>query len=109
MVPRLLTRFHDNRLFVYYRAYVGENAAIENDPIRKRLVVIELINEDSGKKFTRSFHADVGLNKIDNEEAFEFLYPGTYKLAVRVERHYRSGRYIHGSRKVTRGEIKLKE
>jgi len=109
VVPRLLTRFHDNRLYVYYRAYVGETVAVENHPIRKRQVVIELVNKDSGKKFMKSFDADVGFNKVDNEEAFEFLYPGTYKLDVRVERHYRSGAYTHGSRKISRGEFKLKE
>ena len=109
VVPRLLTWFHDNRLFVYYRAYVGEGAPSENHPVRKRQVVIELVNEDSGKKFTKSFDADVGFNKVDNEEAFEFLYPGTYKLDVRVERHHRSGGYTRGSRKFTRGEIRLKE
>jgi len=55
------------------------------------------------------FDVDVGINEIDNEEAFEFLYPGTYKLEVDVERRYRSGRVFSGSRKLTRGEITLVE
>ncbi len=82
---------------------------MKNDRIRNRRVVIELENKESGKKLTRFFDVDVGINEIKNTEAFEFLYPGTYKLAVRVERRYRSGRVFSGSRKLTRGEITLVE
>ncbi|GMQ74972.1 MAG: hypothetical protein BMS9Abin01_0215 [Gammaproteobacteria bacterium] len=109
VVPRLQTRFDDNRLFVTFRAYVGERPPLKNDRIRDRRVVIELENKESGKKFIKFFDVDVGINEIDNEEAFEFLYPGTYKLEVDVERRYRSGRVFSGSRKLTRGEITLVE
>ena len=109
VVPRLLTRFHDSRLFVSYRAYVGERSPSGNHPVRARKVVIELESEESGKTFAKSFDADIGFNEVDNEEAFEFLYPGTYKLDVRVERHYRGSGHTRGSRKVTRSEIKLED
>jgi len=109
VVPRLLTRFEDNRLFVTFRAYVGERAPLKNDRIRNRRVVIELENKETGKKFTKFFNVDVGINAIENKEAFEFLYPGTYKLEVDVQRRYRSGRVFSGSRKLTRGEITLVE
>jgi len=107
VVPRLLTRFDDNRLFVTFRAYVGEDPPIKNGRIRNRRVVIELENKESGKKFTKFFDVDVGINEIENKEAFEFLYPGTYKLDVDVQRRYRSGRIFSGSRKRTSGEITL--
>lgn len=100
---------HDSRLFVSFRAYVGAQSGPEKDPIRSNRVVIKLENKESGKKFSRSFEVDIGHSTVDNEEAFEFLYPGTYMLEVRTERHYRSKRYVRGSRKSTRGELKLRE
>lgn len=109
VVQRLLTRYYDNRLFVSYRAYVGEKGSMKNDSIRKRKVVIELEKKDTGKKFTATFDADVGINRVGNVEAFEFLYPGTYELGVNVEIRYRSGRRARGSRKPTRATLELEE
>ena len=89
--------------------YLFRKVGVQNfrHRIRNIRVVIELENKESGKKFTNYFNVDVGINEIENKEAFEFLYPGTYELAVRVERRYRSGRIFSGSRKVTRGEVTL--
>ncbi len=62
--------------------------------------------------FLLRFIRCVPIRGQDVEEStgiFCFLYPGTYKLSVEVERHYRSGRVFSGSRMVTRGEVTLEE
>ena len=109
VVLRLLTRFHDNRLFVSYRAHVGEKRKKDGDYIRRRKVVIELVNKETGDEHAARFDADFGMNSADNVEAFEFLYPGDYELRIFVETAYRSGFYNRGSRGRSSVDIRLQE
>lgn len=109
VVLRLLTRFHDNRLFVSYRAHVGEKRKKEGDYIRRRKVVIELVNKETSDEHVARFDADFGMNSADNVEAFEFLYPGDYELHIFVETAYRSGFYNRGSRGRSSVDIQLQE
>lgn len=109
VVLRLSTRFADNRLIVSYRAYVGAHRKKRDDTIRTRNVVIELMNKESGEKYTARFEADFGFNNADDVEAFEFLYPGEYELDVYLETYYRSGFYNLGSRRRSPMTVRLEE
>lgn len=106
---RVSTRFSTNRLFVSYRAYVGERHRKSDDTIQRRNVVIELLDKDSGEKFTARFDAGFGFDHADDVEAFEFLYPGDYKLDVYLETYYRSGSYNLGSWRQSPMTVRLEE
>lgn len=109
VVLRLLTQFQNNRLFVSYRAYVGEEREKERNYIRGREVVIELASKEIGTKNAATFDADIGLNTADGIEAFRFLYPGEYKLDVYLKTYYLSDIYDRGPRRRSRMKIRLEE
>jgi hypothetical protein len=109
VVLRMWTRYVDNRLFVSYRAHVGKNRKKEGDDIRRRNVVMQLLDRESGEKYTARFGADVGSNDADHVQAFEFLHPGEYELDVYLETYYRSGFYNRGSRRASPRNIRLQE
>ena len=106
---RLVTEYYDNRLFVSYRAHVGENRRKDGDYIQSRKVVIDLTDKKSGAKHSVNFDADFGANNADNVEAFAYLAPGEYDLDVYVATKYRSGFYNQGSRGKSSTEIRLHE
>ena len=109
VVLRLLTRYEDNRLYVSYRAHIGAKRKKVGDRIRSRKIVIRLTNRETGRKHRAEFDADFGRNAVDDVEAFEFLYPGTYELLIHPETHYRSGFYNRGSRTPSGVDIRLQE
>jgi hypothetical protein len=81
----------------------------EGGYIRRRNVVVQLLDKESGKKYTARFGAAVGSNDADDVQAFEFLHPGEYELDVYLETYYRSGFYNRGSRRASPRDIRLQE
>lgn len=109
LVTRIATRYHDRRLFVSYRAFAGRERVRANDGIRNRKVVIELVHEGTGKKHTATFPAQIGLNRADDVQAFEYLEPGRYAISIYLKTAYRSGLYDRGSRVRSAMDIVLEE
>lgn len=109
LVLRLMTRYHDRRLFVSYRAWADGGRVRKNHIVRSRKVVIALTNKETGKKHEAAFTADAGFSRADDVEAFEYLDPGVYEIAAYLETTYRSGLYDRGSRQRSGVDITLEE
>jgi hypothetical protein len=77
--------------------------------IRRKDVVIKLVNKETGKIHTVEFATHSGMNASDDVETFEFLYPGVYELEAYIKTTYRTGDYLAGSRNRKALDIRLEE
>jgi len=108
-VLRLKARFHDNRLFVSYRAFIDEKMVTRLHEIKTKDVIIKLVNMETRKSYTVNFATQPGINAVNEVQAFEYLYPGLYELEAYVKTTYRSGAFMLGSRNRKPVEIRLQE
>ena len=108
-VLRLKTRYEDNRLFVSYRALISEKMVTRLHTIQRRDVIIKLVNIDTGKSHEVIFATQPGINAVNDVQAFEFLYPGSYELEAYVKTSFQGGPFILGSRNRKPVKIRLEE
>lgn len=108
-VLRLTTRYKDNRLYVSYRAFISERMVTRLHVIQRRDVIIKLVNIQTGKSYEAEFATQPGTNAVNDVQAFEFLYPGSYELEAYVKTSFRGGPFILGSRNRKPVKIRLEE
>jgi hypothetical protein len=106
-VLRLKTRYHDNRLFVSYRAFIDGKMATRLHKIKRRDVIVKLVHKETGKVYTAKFATEPGINAVNDVQAFEFLYPGLYDLEAYVVTTTSTGARFQGSRNRKPLEIRL--
>ena len=108
-VRRLMTRYEDNRLFVTYRATVLDKPPSKRFEFEGRHVIVELVNKETGKTYEARFNAEIGFNRADDVEAFEYLEPGVYEIAAFVRTSYRGGVHYRGFMTRKPFEIRLED
>lgn len=110
VVPKLLARSDNGKLFVSYRAHFSKQAPeTRRRKIVARTVAIELVELTDQVEYAVEIDAHEGWNRVDEEVAFFNLLPGVYSLKIFPKAHYGGGLYFSGSRQSPELTIELRD